>query len=229
MRVGKKKKELPCRIHVRVHGLEWFLYNRSPAYNEIIRRMEEQVEMSATEDDSQDSQTSGARKRSAWHHEERHRSDEDHRRSTSGRARHPPSFLSCADLCSSCIDLGSNERSAPFDNAHIKPPIPTAAFEPPSVETTAVSTDWLREALPLEVEIITGSLVVGNDATPSLMILGFKGAEGTYSAEAVSERAPSVPLTSRLTENAPSGTRPRRSLQGSLPFQAGQTQARLSE
>lgn len=30
---------LPCRIRVHVQGLEWFIYNRSPAYDNIIAEM----------------------------------------------------------------------------------------------------------------------------------------------------------------------------------------------
>jgi hypothetical protein len=33
---GKQKKELPCRISVKVSGVEAFLYNRSPAYDMIV-------------------------------------------------------------------------------------------------------------------------------------------------------------------------------------------------
>lgn len=33
---GKRKKELPCRISVKVSGVEAFLYNRSPAYDMIV-------------------------------------------------------------------------------------------------------------------------------------------------------------------------------------------------
>ncbi|KAI7666782.1 hypothetical protein KC319_g6843, partial [Hortaea werneckii] len=35
-KAGGKKKELPCRISVKVSGVEAFIYNRSPAYDMII-------------------------------------------------------------------------------------------------------------------------------------------------------------------------------------------------
>lgn len=40
-RTGPSGK-LPTRIVVRVHGLEWFLYNRTSAYDDIISRMQAQ-------------------------------------------------------------------------------------------------------------------------------------------------------------------------------------------
>lgn len=33
---GEKNAQLPCRIHVDLIGLEWFVYNRSPAYDTIL-------------------------------------------------------------------------------------------------------------------------------------------------------------------------------------------------
>ncbi|KAJ5084003.1 hypothetical protein NUU61_008582 [Penicillium alfredii] len=36
----KKKTELPCRISIKVYGLEWFIYNRTPAYDSILAGFE---------------------------------------------------------------------------------------------------------------------------------------------------------------------------------------------
>lgn len=47
-----ENSELPCRIHVDLIGLEWFVYNRSPAYDGILRGLNEQVD--------KDSRSSGA-------------------------------------------------------------------------------------------------------------------------------------------------------------------------
>lgn len=33
----------PCRIHLSVEGFEWFLYNRTSAYDNIISQMEGQT------------------------------------------------------------------------------------------------------------------------------------------------------------------------------------------
>lgn len=40
---GKQRKELPCRISVKVSGVEAFLYNRSPAYDMIIEAANRQT------------------------------------------------------------------------------------------------------------------------------------------------------------------------------------------
>ena len=36
----KKKAPLACRLHLSLQGLEWFIYNRTAAYDNIIRSME---------------------------------------------------------------------------------------------------------------------------------------------------------------------------------------------
>ncbi|OQN96471.1 hypothetical protein B0A48_17527 [Cryoendolithus antarcticus] len=41
---GKRKKELPCRISVKVSGVEAFLYNRSPAYDGIMEAVAKHTE-----------------------------------------------------------------------------------------------------------------------------------------------------------------------------------------
>ncbi|KAK9436913.1 hypothetical protein VB005_11730 [Metarhizium brunneum] len=33
---SQKNSNLPCRIHARLVGVEWFVYNRSPAYNDLL-------------------------------------------------------------------------------------------------------------------------------------------------------------------------------------------------
>lgn len=56
----------------------------------------------------------------------------------------------------------------------------------PTISPLSTGTDWFRESLPIEIRVMTGSVVFGNDATPTLAILGFEQARGTYSAEKVS-------------------------------------------
>lgn len=59
-------------------------------------------------------------------------------------------------------------------------------FTPPTVETTSTAVNWLREALPMDVQIHTGGITLGNDATPSLLFVAFKEGMGTWEAAKVS-------------------------------------------
>ncbi|KIR39832.1 hypothetical protein I307_02554 [Cryptococcus deuterogattii 99/473] len=56
----------------------------------------------------------------------------------------------------------SSAKGTPSDNGH----------------SSSDSINWFREALPLELRVVTGSIVLGNDATPTLLIGDFKRAEG---------------------------------------------------
>ncbi|OIW32544.1 hypothetical protein CONLIGDRAFT_593840 [Coniochaeta ligniaria NRRL 30616] len=52
------KKQLPCRVNVQISGLEWFVYNRSPAYDSILEELTKEKEEpnlpQAREDDNEE-------------------------------------------------------------------------------------------------------------------------------------------------------------------------------
>lgn len=47
-------------------------------------------------------------------------------------------------------------------------------------------TDWLREALPIDIRCKTGSIIMGNRSTPTILISGFDSVAGSYAAVKVS-------------------------------------------
>jgi hypothetical protein len=52
---------LPCRIRIHAEGFEAFLYNRTPAYDEIVKRMQKhEAEAEAGKDGSKTSDASSA-------------------------------------------------------------------------------------------------------------------------------------------------------------------------
>jgi hypothetical protein len=55
---GKQKKELPCRISVKVSGVEAFLYNRSPAYDMIVEAANHHTGKSKASEDASGNQES---------------------------------------------------------------------------------------------------------------------------------------------------------------------------
>lgn len=50
-----KRRKAPTRIILKINGLEWCLFNRTPAFDEIIARMEEQEKREAKEKKSEES------------------------------------------------------------------------------------------------------------------------------------------------------------------------------
>lgn len=72
-----------------------------------------------------------------------------------------------------------------LDSSLDKPPKPDIA-EPASTAQTQAGVDWFRELLPFEVTVITGSVVLGSDATPSILIGSFTRASGLIEVQDVS-------------------------------------------
>ena len=80
VRFTVKRRKAPTRIILKVHGLEWCLFNRTPAFDEIIARMEEQERREAKEkgasEDPFDGRegggdgSGGTRRRNGWKEEE---------------------------------------------------------------------------------------------------------------------------------------------------------------
>lgn len=48
------------------------------------------------------------------------------------------------------------------------------------------TTDWLREALPIEIKCSTGAIIMGNPSTSNIIIAGFDKVAGSYAAVKVS-------------------------------------------
>lgn len=48
----------------------------------------------------------------------------------------------------------------------------------PPIPAKPSSVDWFREMLPVDIRVQTGSIILGSDATPMLLIGSFKRAEG---------------------------------------------------
>ena len=61
----------------------------------------------------------------------------------------------------------------PIEKPHTLPdtilPVETPKFD---------SVDWFRELLPVELTIVQGSVVLGSDATPMILLGDFKRANG---------------------------------------------------
>lgn len=43
-------------------------------------------------------------------------------------------------------------------------------------------TDWLMEALPIDIRCKAGSIIMGNRSTPTILVTGFDAVAGSYAA-----------------------------------------------
>ena len=63
-------------------------------------------------------------------------------------------------------------------------------YQPKPMKTPVPDgVNWFREALPVEIKILSGSMILGSDATPMVLIGDFKRAEGVLSVSDVSSLA----------------------------------------
>lgn len=157
--------KLPCRCSIYMEGLEWFLYNRTPAYDAIVERMKATEESRATPTRDIKNQSEPRRPRRRW---------------WGGRKSPPPE--------------GHNEEK-PVDHLNrprpLSPPIPPSARlrerlrKSRRPEEQKAEWNWARDLLPLEIIVDTGAVVVGSDSTPTVTIAEFKNGIGTYEATEV--------------------------------------------
>ncbi|KAL8281144.1 hypothetical protein RQP46_006502 [Phenoliferia psychrophenolica] len=76
---------------------------------------------------------------------------------------------------------GSEERKQDFSEAAVSVQELVESVEE-FVPPKKVPTDWLREALPIEIQCKTGSIIMGNPSTSNILIAGFEKVSGSYSA-----------------------------------------------
>lgn len=139
--------------------MEWFLYNRTPAYDAIIERMKQNSTEAATE---------------AAH---KPKISEDGPRRRWGRRSSPATDTTT-----------ESEKSAGPPKRPLSPPIAPVSRARDRVRRTEshaeqqVVWNWQRDLLPIEIVVSTGAVVVGSDATPTVTIAEFKDGNGTYEA-----------------------------------------------
>ena len=154
----RRAKELPCRVLVKSRGVEWFIYNRSPAYDTIFESIREgkgskqpRETSSAPRDSRPQENVSG----NAAYPQVNHAAteDKDNRRFEVNEIKD--------DVLSSSISTSSSAKdSAPDTNP------------PPA----------LVNILPIRIECNRGAIVMGNRNTRSILTVRFDGAHGQIDA-----------------------------------------------
>ncbi|KAK4686556.1 protein CSF1, partial [Tremellales sp. Uapishka_1] len=153
-------------------SVEGFIYNRTPAYDAIVERMKKHEAEESPPDTQTSSTTEKPGTRARLRKQKTLQKDDS---LNSGQER------SSSDTHCKCTDKISPDSVAyppkPLDPLH---PLASAheLSSLPKPPARADGVDWFREALPLELRIVTGSFVLGSDATPMVLIADFKGAEG---------------------------------------------------
>ncbi|WRT63261.1 uncharacterized protein IL334_000164 [Kwoniella shivajii] len=158
-----KRNKLPCRITVFAEGVEGFVYNRTPAYDAIVERMKKHERDESGFNDKKSPRTSD---------------DTNTDNDSTLRSR-------LKKVTKSSVTGSTSTNAATSENglaAHQYPPESdhhNLNLLKPTVKPAPEGVNWFREALPLDIRIGTGSIVLGSDATPMVLIGDFKRAEGT--------------------------------------------------
>lgn len=80
----------------------------------------------------------------------------------------------------------NSSSSETKEKASADTPPPATADEVVEGEGKKDATDWMREALPIEILCKTGSIIMGNVSTSNIVIAGFQEVAGSYAAVKVS-------------------------------------------
>lgn len=140
-------------MQVSLSGAELFLYNRTPSYDAILEQLGLQEQNPLRRGPSEPSSTSSPSSSL----------DKKEKESTPSSPR-PSTAASSIEQVQA--EQGEKER----------------ARRKRVAEGKRDGTNWLLEALPIAVTCSRGAIIMGNPSTPTILIAGFDGVEGTYSA-----------------------------------------------
>ncbi|KAF1850754.1 uncharacterized protein K460DRAFT_302131 [Cucurbitaria berberidis CBS 394.84] len=145
-------KQLPCRISIKVSGVEAFMYNRSPGYDAIIEAVQRKAEHAAKQEEAHPGTGTGTA--SVAESATMHKEEEHHHHN---KLRKAPTE---SDKNFTRADTGRSTTSTPK-----KAELP--AF---------------LNLLPIHVDITKGAIVVGNEHTLAVITAQFEKATGTLDA-----------------------------------------------
>ncbi|CAI6330747.1 unnamed protein product [Periconia digitata] len=149
-------KKLPCRISVKISGVEAFMYNRSPAYDGIIDAIKRKTEASPPDDVPP-------------------ASEHGHTAATSS---YRPSMDTYKD------NNQQNRLRKPYTGEFSRDTGPSRSETDPSTSKKIQKDDipsFLR-LLPVHIDCNKGAIVVGNEHTMSVITAQFERASGEFDA-----------------------------------------------
>ncbi|KAJ5460400.1 uncharacterized protein N7458_001952 [Penicillium daleae] len=150
----EKRIERPCRVAITAYGLEWFVYNRTPAYDSILAGFGYKDGSLGEDDESIQSPPEAQQK---------------HQRADSSVN------ISSEDAVKSTADNVSDHSMSGGQNLD-----PRKTEIRDSELSESVSN--LLELLPVKLDCRKGAIVMGNENTRSVLTTTFDSAEGTIAA-----------------------------------------------
>lgn len=161
-----KKSKLPCRVNVVLAGLEWFVYNRSAAYDSILEAVTSETDGSSVTTATKDEGGEGRAKL-------RRRADRGPDASShNGNANHTTSADHNSPRGSGDHKLGNFRSSRTDEDA-------TSERSKSAMED---ELPLLLQFFPINLQCNKAAVVMGNENTKSLMIIKAKFLSGEIDA-----------------------------------------------
>ena len=177
----RKVDNAEARLAINITGLEWFLYNRTPAYDAIVKdgiELKERRARASQEDnrarttgtDSVDVQaTSGLR----------HKNKESSGKHVSSSSGGFSSLKEDDEKISSGFERGQGPDDV-FDSIETESTVPTHRRKLPP--PTQAPPPFILRFLPVYIEVSKGAILVGNETTRGLIVTTFNRAHGHVDA-----------------------------------------------
>ncbi|EED13208.1 fermentation associated protein (Csf1), putative [Talaromyces stipitatus ATCC 10500] len=157
----KAETQLPCRIVIALSGLEWFLYNRTPAYDDLLSGFTPSTDATPESQEDNGSSTSGA--------------------STSRQASESDLSPRFKPTISKESTSGSEPPVRP--QGHRMNTAFSSIQDMSSQKYEALEAAWsFLQFLPIQVDCTKGAIVAGNEATHSLLTVTFDKGVGSIDA-----------------------------------------------
>ncbi|KAM4056623.1 hypothetical protein HRG_003492 [Hirsutella rhossiliensis] len=161
-----KNAALPCRINVKLVGLEWFVYNRSPAYDTIIAGLADsgspETEFSGVKDDKDDDAVGSRRAR-----------------------RNEPSVDTPVPGIRSCNQGATSEKSTDSrQNSSLLSSSTGAASTDDESQRDGTGLPFILQLFPIHVDCHKPAVVVGNETTKAILVVKANSASTDIDASA---------------------------------------------
>ena len=167
----KAVKDLPSRITINVSGLEWFVYNRTPAYNDILTHAKPEDEARAAKEDELFSTSSG--------------SDENSRSEKNGNLHRRKRSTDRVDRSGQHSEMAEkDEKQDSVLSTLDAQSTPTTPISDPQevVEKIVKPVPFILKILPIWIECHKGAIILGNEQTRALLTTTFSLAQGHIDA-----------------------------------------------
>ncbi|KAI0204962.1 hypothetical protein F4808DRAFT_316433 [Astrocystis sublimbata] len=177
------RQKLPCRINIAVSGLEWFVYNRSAAYDSILQAMTDATDQSLPFDNVSGNADGGSDDHYAGftRDDEKLAGDPMKPRQRLRRPTTESARLAREGVAKGSLDDEKNQSESLHTSSHPRAPsVSSSASDDAQNDSNALP--FILQLYPIHFECDTAAMVMGNENTKALLIMKTKSLSGEIDA-----------------------------------------------